>query len=113
MYRQVTSSDRTLSRNKKKKLHRLLSLLWENFKLEVAIHSAMEQRDASYGAEPGSESGTVRDDSDSEGKTSIPRSSSRGAGNKRRNTGQYFTDYSYLNSFFIETREKENRGRNN
>ena len=58
----------------------------------------MEQRDASCGAEPGSESG-MRDDSDSEGETSIPRSSSRGAWNKRRNTGQYFTDYNYLNSF--------------
>ena len=59
-------------------------------------------------SEEDKESG-MRDDSDSEGETSIPRSSSRGAGDNgrnKKNTGRYFTDYSYLNSLSRQERRR-------
>ena len=83
---------------------------------DTLTHSSAEADDLSHSAaytfsEEDRESG-MRDDSDSEGETSIPRSSSRGAkdnhdnGRNKKNTGRYFTDYSYLNSLSKQERRR-------
>ena len=77
----------------------------ESPETDTLTHSSAEADDLSHSAaytssQEDRKSG-MRDDSDSEGETSIPRSSSRGArdnGRNKKNTGRYFTDYSYLNS---------------
>ena len=74
---------------------------------DTLTHSSAEADDLSHSAayissEEDSESG-MRNES------SIPRSSSRGAkdnGRNEKNTGRYFTDYSYLNSLSRQERRR-------
>ena len=77
---------------------------------DTLTHSSTEADDLSHSAAyTSSEEAGMRDDSDGEGEISIPRSSSRGAkdnGKNKRNTGRYFTDYSYLNSLSRQERRR-------
>ena len=80
---------------------------------DALTHSSAEADDRSHSAaytssEEDSES-RIRDDADSEGETSIPRSSSRGAkdnGRNKKRTGRYFTDYIYLNNLSRQERRR-------
>ena len=85
---------------------------------DTLTHSSAEADDLSHSAaytssqeDSSSDESGMKDDSDSEGETSIPRRNSRGRrardnGKNKKNTGRYFTDYSYLNSLPRQERRR-------